>query len=321
MTRYASDDCTLIRRGDTQTPITATVNGKPAPVHRNGIGEYFVGLEEPVACKCGRRSMLCDAEGRCPDCQKAPVLGLDRNGREVRRGDWIRCVCGKPDHCGHGLPARIHDIGGEVVAFEYKAFTVERPCGLMLHEPWCELVDEKAERCCTCNSGAGAHRADCAVVQALDEQLERKTQCAQRLHGIQCDLRSNHAGQLHGFNDRNAPRGRVEWAVEGEPELESWRQAMAVHEFSRWLARPTMEERFEAFKEKVAAALHRFSVFGVDAVTDMTADGFLMRLRVGESRCDMHCKDDVSWEMVEGFVSIAVASEADRIGREALKRK
>jgi hypothetical protein len=142
--------------------------------------------------------------------------------------------------------------------------------------------------------------------------------CPAQYAGVPCDRELCHDG-LHGFNDRHAPNGRMEWALEGEPALEQWKRAAAVQEFARWLAAPTTAERFEVFKQKVAAAIHKFSVFDVEAWTDRTAEGLLLRLRVGASHCEMHCKDDVAWTMVENFIAIAVASESDRIGREALK--
>lgn len=55
-----------------------------------------------------------------------PVLGHDRNGREVRKGDRVRCGCGESS-CVVCLQREHHTIGGLVVSVT-DGGTLEGPC-------------------------------------------------------------------------------------------------------------------------------------------------------------------------------------------------
>lgn len=288
-------NCTLIRRGETEAE-------KPGKLLADMWAAQAAKSIRDRSLKANIQALeLYAAQWNSPGVitrqHDAPVvLGHDRNGREVRKGDRILAV-------DMGFVCTVSELhpDGRFAGMSEKQGLCSVP------EQHAELVDEKAER-----------RFAVGNVEALGEKAEQ----------IGCVDNSGHVWES-GFCRYCRCTYHQAAAIESgviDPDHFGFSAAgktaaPIVESFSRWLARPTMDERFEEFKEKVSAALHRFSVFDVAAVTDMTSDGFLMRLRVGESRCDMHCKDDVSWTMVEGFVSIAVASEADRIGRESLKRK
>lgn len=205
--------------------------------------------------------------GDCTLIRRGELLGHDRNGREVRRGDRVQHYSNTE-----------HPI------------TVDAARGGFFVSP----DNPRSVRC-----------AEAELV--TDEKAER---CNRRYADIPCD--GNHVNGRHGFNDRNAIGGRWEW----------WDTDVgdAVQSFARWLAEPTLVDLYEDLKRKVAAMAFKFSVFDIETGLDFTDSGAMVRLRVGQHRTTLHhTAAPLRWEAVEEFFSAAVASEADRIGREALK--
>lgn len=245
MTRYLDKHGAEIREGD-----MVEVPSGERRVEKLGVNGFLWGngikQEQWFYSEC---AVLSRADG-------TPVYRY-KDGEDVREGDFYHCF---RELRGMGECGIEHEIDNPE-NIHYK----------MTAEDWGDatLIRRAGEENTVFNGGSAFHRAFKKQIDdglAAMREFETKSTCAcgrraymldanrkcpdcnrcPAEYGARCELAEGHAGP-HGFNDRNAPGGRWEWTVPGEPAFEGATAARSLESFARWLARPTLAQRFEVF--------------------------------------------------------------------------
>lgn len=199
-------ECTLIRRGETAKAVR--VPWSKTPVHASDVcvrclGSHTAGHEA-----------YCEYVAEGEPVKKPAFLGHDRNGREVRRGNYVAVVLGgEVKRVVHAMGITDGCFTGENGELLGDSSIVER---------WskkAELVDEKVERC-----------------DRHDIRREPDGNCTA------CQYDASRPPGLAAMVE-NMSKG--DW-VTHDPKVGS-----ALESFARWLAEPTLSERFEAFRARV----------------------------------------------------------------------
>jgi hypothetical protein len=227
-------------------------------------------------------SPLCMPETR-------PILGHDRNGREVRMGDRIRYVG--------------HEHTSPVVAVDRSYFETES--GYVTLDKAELVTDEKAERC---PGKVGSKPCDLLPGHGGPHMLAMTKQEEARLLG-----RIEDPGKPTRINYD------CDWPGSGTVPSEALR---AVESFTRWLAAPTTVERFEAFKARMTMLLEGYSALKVEF--DCRAAGLLCVVRhpvfaemyPDDERRNGYCFDEISSDHA---VIASVRCWAEWLGRKALR--
>lgn len=151
------------------------------------------------ACACGRRSLLCDARGRCPDCQKRPLSDAERD---------FRATC---HECGSDIPLGSTTVQTSVIT---------------------------AHGTTLCN--------DCASKHATF-QVMKSVGTTEKFRHFRSIEEMNAA---YGWNMKAPPPMQVfgiDWAGDALAEQ--------IESACRALSRPTLADRFAAFKSRVTELL------------------------------------------------------------------
>lgn len=139
-----------------------------------------------------------------------------------------------------------------------------------------------------------------------------------RSRGGNCDYAKGHAGP-HGFHDRHAPGGKFEWirvSTTTQPDISD-----SIESFTRWLAKPTLAERYEGFRSRMRELLEPYAALSLSFDCD-AVNGPVCRVRhpmfTRKYGCDWYgFNDGASDETVMSAVRIW----AEDIGREALRKR
>jgi hypothetical protein len=221
-----------------------------------------------------------------------PILGHDRNGREVRKGDRIR-------HYSNSIP--------DIVVAKTSNGTSGHPC---------LFIDELGAR--------GFHFTETELV--TDEKAE-PAKCT--AHGRPWCKNKNcrHEVEPERLTDAELEQARKELQrpdVREAIDIANGLHATALESFTRWLANPTLAERYAAFRARLTKLMECAPLVKFDFDCD-AENGMQLRLRrpreVPNRGDDWVCflPRGLSDEAFDRMVVAQLNNWATDIGREVLR--